>query len=1198
MYLKRLELFGFKTFATRTDVEFTPGFMGVVGPNGSGKSNLTDAIRYCLGEQSMKVLRASKQDELVFAGNPTRHAAPFCSVTAVFDNSDGSLPLDFAEIAITRKTSREGESQYSINKLPCRQRDVHELLMGSGIGPGSFSVLGRKEVDMVLSSDPGERRMMLEETAGTNRYRFRKKEALRKLNQTRQNLTRLNDLLAEADRNLEESKKAVERYRRYKNAQDQLGELEYRLAWSELSDLSVKVEESRKASVQAQQLSLQADEREAELTRQLTDLEQSYRQHSEMLNVLQADLLTRSNELSAAKASFEGLFQQATQLEVTAKAAQQRLENSVRRLQEREIEYKQVLGALPQLEEAYTKAQTDLAERRAALQQCPTTSNSGLREAKEQVERLEKRRLQLESLQVGQRVRAEQEQLRVESIREEIAKLVDAMPQVQDYSKELAEVQESIAATGEREGQLGEEKQKLHAHLQGMRRRRDELDKVRRPLRTRVLELESILEERVGLPMAVRSLMRWRAEGVIGVLGELIKVKPGLETALEAALGGHISDVVTADRQVASRLIDRLKRERTGRVTFWPLDLERQDYRGLSLPSVRGIVGRAMELIEYDPSLRPVLNQILGNTVVMEDMDSAYALYDKCQGRRPHVVTVQGEYLSPTGSVTGGTMKGDRAGMLSRNGQLREERERLDKLEIEMKSINEREIEVVKRLGVMEKELEKTVQENRTARRRLADLEAEGRRQQQDRAHWQDSIDRLESERGTLQQHLGDRENEAKSLEEQWQQLESDTASVQERLNQAQQLEEQRIVEREKIRQSVLQAELAWNDSSRNLEEKRKELERLSGRQTEIKEDSVQAEQEWREAVEQRQTLDKQGNELEARITQLESGLAEQNQRLADYRLRNEKEDKNIIELRAAQAAANKEARQRGEHYHRCQTELEALESNLLEVRARIKASAEDGEEVREVPDLSGFDVEKSRLQARKLKTYLDNFEGVNTGALVDYQRFLDRQQELQSNITDLQTASDSLETIISEMDKASVTRFQATFKEVNATFGAIFKEIFQGGWARLELTNPDDLLDSGVDIVACPPGKKLQNLLAFSTGERTLAASAFLLALLTHKPSPIVVLDELDAPLDDSNVEKIAVRLREFSKSSQFLVITHNRKTMEFADRLYGVTMEEPGVSRLLSVELRNVESGNLFSGEERVRSMASREMAHVTRN
>ncbi len=1197
MYLKRLELFGFKTFATRTDVEFTPGFMGVVGPNGSGKSNLTDAIRYCLGEQSMKVLRASKQEELVFAGNPTRHAAPFCSVTAVFDNSDGSLPLDFAEIAITRKTSREGESQYSINKLPCRQRDVHELLMGSGIGPGSFSVLGRKEVDMVLSSDPGERRMMLEETAGTNRYRFRKKEAMRKLSQTRQNLTRLNDLLAEADRNLEESKKAVERYRRYKNAQDQLGELEYRLAWSELSDLSAKVEESRQASLQAQQLSAQADEREAELTRQLTDLEQTYRQHSEMLNALQADLLTRSNELSAAKASFEGLFQQATQLEITAKAAQQRLDNSVRRLQERELEYKQAVEALPQLEEAYAKAQADLAERRDALQHCPTTSNSGLREAKEQVEQLEKRRHKLESLQVGQKVRAEQEQLRVESIREEIAKLVDAMPQVQDYSQELAEVQESIAATGEREGQLGEEKQKLQAHLQGMRRRREELEKVRRPLRTRVLELESILEERVGLPMAVRSLMSWRAEGVIGVLGELIKVKPGLETAMEAALGGHISDVVTADRQVASRLIERLKRERTGRVTFWPLDLERQDYRGLSLPSVRGIVGRALELIEYEPNLRPILNQILGNTVVMEDMDSAYTLYDRCQGRRPHVVTVQGEYLSPTGSVTGGTMKGDRAGMLSRHGQLRDEKERLGKIESEMKSINEREAEAVGRLGVMERELEKTVQENRTARRRLADLEAEGRRQQQDRAHWQDSINRLESERGTLQQNLGAREYEAKSLEEQWQQLESDTALVQERLNQAQQLEEQRIIEREKIRQSVLQAELAWNDSSRSLEEKRKELERLSGRQTEIKEDSVQAEQELREAVEQRQSIDKQGNELEIRIAQLEAGLTEQNQRLAEYRLRNEKEDKSIVELRASQAAANKEARQRGEHYHRCQTELEALESNLLEVRDRIRSN-DEGEEVREAPDLSGFDVEKSRLQARKLKTYLDNFEGVNTGALVDYQRFLERQQELQTNITDLQTASDSLETIIKEMDKASVTRFQATFKEVNATFGAIFKEIFQGGWARLELTNPDDLLDSGVDIVACPPGKKLQNLLAFSTGERTLAASAFLLALLTHKPSPIVVLDELDAPLDDSNVEKIAVRLREFSKSSQFLVITHNRKTMEFADRLYGVTMEEPGVSRLLSVELRNVESGNLFIDEENIRPMTSLEKAHVTSN
>ena len=1187
MFLKRIEMCGFKTFAERTEVEFVPGFMAVVGPNGSGKSNLTDAIRYCLGEQSTKTLRATRLEELVFAGTPARRAAALGEVTAVFDNSDGHLPVDFSEVAITRKTTRDGDSHYFINRTPCRLKDIHELLMGSGIGPGSFSVLGSKEVDMVLSSDPKDRRSMLEETAGTNRYRFRKKEAARKLEHTATNLVRLRDILKEVEGSVEDSRKAVARYERYKVAQDQLQGLEVRVARADMEILLGQAQTVRQKAQGLETASQAADEQELNLGLELEEAEARRSERDVRRDEVQARVAATREELSRTRASHEGLFKRASELEHGARAAQGRLESSQERIQERGVEAETLTRELPELERSLSEARTRLAELRQELAACPEARGGPGSEIRARLATLERERTQLNARLETLKARTEQESTRRQEALDQARLLRQeaTRPQIELDPLEPARAQASEAARQEQA--ILESRQAASQALQQARAQRAEAEKRRRPMTTRVMELEAILEDRAGLPPAVRTVLAWKEPGTVGVVGELIQVREGLEVAMEAALGGRLADVITRDRHTASRLVDRLKRERAGRVTFWPLDLERRESDPIPLPTREGVVGQALDLIGFAQELRPVLAQMLGSTVVMKDLPSALALYDRCRGRRPHVVTLQGEYLSPTGALTGGSLRGDRSGMLARRRQLEQARAELKAREAELARLHGLEETESAKLAEAEQALSRAREEARRARQVVADLEAELRRQEKDSRRALLAAEKLEAEaRGPEEKGLR-HEVERKTALDRLDVLGEEWDDLREKLTRSQEEEARQQVQRESLRRQVMEAELETERRTQRLAERQREIHRVRQRLDELQADRVAAGAEVERATVARLELEREGAELQARTDLLAGRLVEEEKALAEVRQESSGQDDHLKSLRARHAEISRQARELGEELHRHQVELAGLEARLEQARTRLEEVGELEEAPEEPAD---FDLEKARAQARRLRGFLENFGSVNLGAREDFERLSTRHVELKAQIEDLEEASDGLKRIMAEMDRASITQFQAVFQQVNETFGRLFGEIFGGGWARLELCNPEDLLESGVEIVACPPGKKLQNLTLFSSGERALSAIAFLLSLLTHKPSPIVVLDELDAPLDDANVEKVATRLLEFSTSSQFLVITHNRKTMEFADRLYGVTMEEPGVSRLLSVELRGENGEKLEGGGPGARRADSR--------
>ena len=1157
--------------------------MAVVGPNGSGKSNLTDAIRFCLGESQVKALRATKLDELIFAGTPEKQPSPYCEVTVVFDNTDGTLPMDLSEVAITRRLTRDGGSKFRLNGATCRLKDIHEMLMGSGVGPGSFFVLGGKEVDRVLSNDPKDRRMMLEETASVNRYRFRKKEAARKLDQTEDNLVRLHDILKEVGEQLGESKRQLQRYERYKASKDELANLQRRVALHDVTSLRSKAKSLSAQVLQIQESMAEAKERELAARSALEGIssekeaaDREREQHSAQLSALR-------ERTGANKAAQDSLGARRQQLHDTINSAGDMVDTGAGRV------------------EAQMKRITELSNRRGALNKDLLKARQHLELITEELGRLPKEaggqpahelRHQKESalkrrqLLLGESSRDEAEdsadsarreelEFRRLELEEESESSAEAGETVEFFDleaveKEHAEVQENIEKLKSRRDQF-------QADLAEQISNGRELENHRRPLVSRIAEYEVLAEDRSSLPLAVRTVIGLKDPGVVGLVGDLIKVPSGLEVAFEAALGGSVNNIITQDKRTASALIEQLKRERAGRCTFWPLNLSRNTGRKPDIPDRRGVVGWALELLGYPKEIEQVLQQLLGRTVIMEDMPTALALYERCYSSRPHLVTRGGEYLNPSGALTGGARRNNKSGMLAARSKLNQARQDLAALE-------QASVRIVQKIEKLQNGLEETEGALRRRQEKLQELAGQltqGRAQDQERNRLQErvqgEVSRLETELEKLAERRTARNDRGQHRTLELDAIKDSLAKLEGELTGFVEQETVLSQKREALRGERLQAELRTERAQERLVDLERERTREEERLQDLRGDRAKSEQDLARCREALSSIDDEEKRLVLEATELVKRVELKTEELRNVRLSHQAIDEKSEKLSQDFARANNALQKSNSEMHRVELERTKVTTQFEESIQRISDGKLSREELMRLAEqtepLTPEEMIGSKSRIGHLKHFLDNFGVVNLGAREDFERLDERYSGLETQITDLVEGKTSLEKIMRELDEATTHLFTETFHRVNGTFEKLFSDLFGGGTAKLVLCNPDDPLDSGVDIVACPPGKRQQNMMLMSSGERALSAIAFLMSLLACKPSPIVILDELDAPLDERNVEKVATRLLEFSTSSQFLVVTHNRKTMEFADLLYGVTMTEPGVSRVLSVELSEVE-------------------------
>lgn len=1176
MQLKKLHLLGFKTFADKTEIAIGEGLTAIVGPNGSGKSNLVDAILWVLGEQNPRLLRGERAQDVIFNGSDRRKPLGMAEVRLLLDNTDGSLPLPFSEVSVARRIYRSGESQYLINGAPCRLKDVVELFLDTGAGRGAYAVVGQQEVDAVLSARPEDRRELFEEAAGIKKYRVKKREALRKLEVAETNLQRVRDILRELEAQREPLERQAVVARRYLGFQERLRELEVGLlvaevqrADYELYGLRQEQEADRKAILQleAQQAHLEQNtqaiaQRLAQAERDLEAARQNRQNLLSQLERVQSGVAVLDERIRATSRTLEQANQELEELEAQKKELELALalhEEEIQKLQE----------AISQQERAWAAECAALKE----LDQVVTECLHALEELRSQrVRRAEERAKRTAALQTAQERLAET-QKRLRELEEESKKLKELQEESRtrlqqlevEQKSNLSQRQELLLSLDELEAQ----RKALQAEVSACY---SQLEAARRALSEQASRLSTLIELQEsydGFYHGVRALLqavrRGTLKGSYQPVVDLLTVPERYRVAIEVALGSSLQDIVTLTEEEAKAGIAWLKQNRAGRVTFLPLSLLRPGPPLARFSEEPGVEGIASELVSFATEHTKVAQLLLGRVVVVNDLDKAIALSKKLNGWS-RIVTLEGELLTPGGALTGGSLQGRGAHLVGRKGEIDDLKNLLPIMEAEERRLAQRYQELAEKQQGISQEIDQRRRALANCDQALAATSTAQSAAQRELHRLQEQVEALHKEEQTTHAYLSQLEEELEQLARLILTGEEDDTDAENTFALLQQEAETHISRRDMLRSQVARTEVlssslkAQRDGLlRSRAEMHASLEDLGRRIQQRMAQHRQAQMEEVQAQEEKEALTQRLVELKAQLQAAEKHVAQAET------IRQQQLDKSLEGNNALREVA--QTRQEiTTRLHETELRVARLEMQLAQAAERLQQEynipleeALEKHVVEEMDDTVVREVSRLRRELRAMGH-------VNTGAIEEFERLTERCEFLSSQQTDLEKSRQHLLATIEEIDSSTRDIFLETFEAIRLEFDNLFKRLFGGGQAKLLLTDPADILETGIDIIVQPPGKKAQSLALLSGGERALTATALLFAFLKVRPSPFVILDEVDAPLDGANVEKFVQLVREFSARSQFLIITHNPVTMEAAPIWYGVTMREPGVSTIVS--------------------------------
>jgi len=1195
LLLKKFEVFGFKSFADKTELDFSPGINAIVGPNGSGKSNISDAIRWALGEQSVRTLRGAKMEDVIFAGTTQRRPLGIAEVSLTFDNYDALLPLDYGEVTVTRRVFRSGESEYYINKTQCRLKDLHELLAGTGLGRESMAVIGQNKIDEILNSKPEERRLLFEEVIGIARYKQRKKDAVRKMEDTEQNLTRVRDIIVEIESQLEPLKASAEKtsqynklYAKYVQCKTTLYVNRYDLARIQLTQLAAEQNKTMDASIAAiTQNSVAESEREL-LGAELTHAEEQLLYFDRVLAASSLALQKTDGQIQIGRERLEHVGQRQEKLQGEQEALSTRQDFLDGNLSETEqklsvlyadeqaatIECQTAGDLLGQQNESIINLQQQIHETRDLvfdqLQEVVDERNN-LRQAEREIESL---------IQQQQRLTREQE-----SLTEQHQAAWDLR---RTKEVELQQHAEQFRSLTKQQLALGRDKEAVEQSLQKLQLREKTLTNQRQEYLSKKKVLASMQSAYEGFSFGSRSVLKsnepWR-KNVLGAVAQLLTVPDAYVTAIETTLGQAMQNIVTEDEQTAKAAVNFLKEGRLGRATFLPLQSIRvQGARDLESAAAvsAGAVGLAATLVKTEPRYKILAEMLLGRTVVATDLDSAMRIA-KNSGQRIRVVTLDGELINPGGAITGGRSSQKEQGFLSRQNEIDELSRNITQAEMELTTVVEEMNQISELLAQKENALKENHSLQTTVELQRADTE-------RGLVRWRQDEERLKMAVDTCRQELEQSEHQKTKQH----QLAERTQLLLEQLREREARNKGRIDE--------WQADLARTQAERDLQDKRVTELRIRQNDLQHRRETVLADQ-TRQA-EEKQRIDAQWKslqiELETVVKQAEQttrdlqlALLERDSllmRIENYRsIRNDLYgDKNRLLAEAQRLDRN--LRDLKRRCHELDEKLHSLQLDCTKYEFELKHCKEQIEsqfnQTLEEAYLNRMDLPAAEVESEAVRcdTAIQAIGPINPAAVEEYRRAADRYDFMLSQATDLETASATLRQIIADIDRTMAERFQIGFSEINRHFADIFVRLFGGGSATLELSSAGNILEAGVEIFVQPPGKRRQNLALLSGGERALTVISILFSFLAYRPAPFCVIDEIDSALDESNVRRFSEFLTEYSKHSQFIVVTHRKGTMEAADILHGVTMEDSGVSRLVSVKFledgKQTEEGRMMRG------------------
>ena len=1190
MYLRKLEIQGFKSFADKISLDFNSGITAVVGPNGSGKSNIGDAVRWVLGEQSAKTLRGSKMEDVIFAGTEHRKPVGFAEVSLTIDNDDNYLPVSYSEVTITRRVYRSGESEYYINKTSCRLKDIHELFLDTGIGRDGYSIIGQGRVDEILSTKSEDRRLIFEEASGIMKYKVRKQDAERKLDLTEQNLVRINDIINELESQLEPLREQSEAAKKYLTLRENLKELEVNVYLNNIDKLKEKIKEYEnqfkdiRDNIEAEERRLRSiTTQNQQKTELLKNLDEQITEARGKFYIIEANLEKNSSEVKLKNEKINSLDGNIVRLKEETSEISSKLEllDTEEKSRQKKIEY--LNGQYNDFSKKLEKYQSELDEILSTLDESERHIEMLKSGIMDKLDIQSDKRTQINNIKNHiENMRKRQNSIGTEIYSLKLEKDKDNMKK-EDLIESIRNTSTLIKHSSEKINELNKEKTELKGTLAELEKQHGNVRtdiQVKTSRHKMLKDMENSME---GYSRSVKEVMTAcrqspdLGKGIHGTIAQLVEVDKKYETAIEMTLGSALQNIVTSSEDDAKKAIEFLKRNRVGRATFLPITSvkgKRLDDSTLrKLEGCQGFCGVASDLVTSDPAYNGIVLNLLGRVVVTENLDSGISIARKF-GYTFRIVTLEGDILSTSGSMSGGSSDHRSSGILSRSREISE-------LENIIEGLKKDEIKYGAKINDVMQMLTEIDTEFNEHNNKLRDNELIKTRDENHLQMIEDNLKKTDAKIGMLineKDQMAKQEQETlleqQKYEAELEAIETDISETKAIIAEHQEKFKADQTVRDDLHQEITDFKISVNSITESIQSVTENLDRIKGEREALTRSHTRKQEEINKANTEIELLKQEINGLDNSTRNLQdekTGKTLEIDRLVEEKKVLEEESTDFIEKLNT---TNKTIHLLHEEYNRIDIKKAKAEAEMKSIQDRMwdeyELTYSNAVELKkEIENIS-----EAQRNISEYRAQIKALGPVNVSSIDEYIKTKERFEFMSVQKNDMEQAKDKLHKIIYEMVQVMKKQFVEQFKLINENFGIVYKELFGGGRAELIISDEDNVLESGIEIEVQPPGKKLQNMMLLSGGERAFTAIALLFAILRLKPTPFCLLDEIEAALDDANVYRFGEYLKKFSQNTQFIMVTHRKGTMEAADTMYGVTMQEHGVSKVVSMKMGEMAS------------------------
>ncbi len=1180
MYLKKIELQGFKSFANRTELEFNPGITAIIGPNGSGKSNISDAMRWVLGEQSMKALRSSKSEDIIFAGTENRKSLGFAEVSIIFDNEDNSLPIEYSEVTVTRRVYRTGESGFFINKVPCRLKDITELFMDTGIGKDGYSIIGQGRIDEILSTKSEDRRHIFEEAAGIVKYRTRREEAEKKLEQTKINLMRINDILTELEANLEPLKMQKDKAKKYLDLREELKQIEVGLYLYKIENFKTKLEELKNDKEILDSQNTEEEKKLQDMQILKEELKNTIDNINEKIERLQNISFESKNEIEKINSNINVSNERMTNNDANKNRLDNEITTANKNIFELEEEKKNKQSKRENLlsnKEKYTKELEEKEAELAKITEKLSTKELQIEEKKKENEDILERKYEIQNKITVLDTNIENYENRQKQEKREIEKIISELDEKRTAKNEITNEVNRIET----------ERNKNKIELENIQSKKDEIDQKEKRYeelianltdekRTKTSRYNFLVEtekEKEGYAKSVKDLLIACEKdvklkrGVNGVLANIVSTDEKYQTAIEMALGASLQNIVTDTDEDAKKMIEYLRANRLGRASFLPVSA----IKGKKLESyvkADGIIGLACDLVRADKKYENIVLNLLGRTMIAENIECAIKIA-RANRYFFKIVTLGGDIINPSGAMTGGSVNKKTVNLLGRSAEIK-------RLENSIKNIDLKLEEVIV-------EKDKFLKENESIINQITEKTELLQKSEIDLATINEKMNSVEVEIKKIIESKEKCENEIKSLKEQIENGDLEKEKYNKEITEITLKSEALITEIEEYAKLNNDEQMYINNLNEDITNLKISISSFDESNSSIKELMERIDNDIKNKKEEIENKENEKIRLEEQNVELKNTIKELQDSIIKIREEVENSLQKTEELKNTRNEKNEKLDSTEKEITKQFEVIQKIKEGLVKVDSKVTNTNQDLEEIinelwenYEITPNNAMEkfekptnITETQKKVNELHNKIRDLGSVNVDAIEEYKKAEERYNTMNEQRMDLETTMAKLRDIIQDMTSTMKEQFKEKFKLIQKYFNEAFIELFGGGRAELILEDESNILESGIDIVVQPTGKKLNNLLQLSGGERALTAIALLFAILKINPSPFCILDEIEAALDDVNVYRYADYLKKFSKDTQFLIITHRKGSMEAANTVYGITMEENGISKMLSINL-----------------------------